>query len=80
MCEVRLRFLFVINVTLIDVEQLRQYLEDIIWQGSLMKGSNSDLLIMIGDESVKDEFNKWGDYYRIFEWRNDSLKEVKHLD
>jgi hypothetical protein len=58
---------------------LRQQLEDAIWQGSLMKGSDSDLLIIIGDESRKDEY-RWGDYYKVFEWRNDSLKEIEHLD
>ena len=61
-----------------DIDILRQHLEDVIWQGSLMKGSDSDLLIIIGDESVSED-TAWKDYFKYFEWRNDSLIEIKNL-
>ena len=62
---------------------LKQHLENIIWQGSLMKGTDGDLLVIIGDDS---EFKKTkslppcGEYYTVFEWRNDRLEKVEGLE
>jgi hypothetical protein len=63
------------------VTKLRQHLEDVIWQGSLMKGSIEDLFVIIGDESVanKDEWD-WRDYFKVFEWRSDTLKRVEGIE
>ena len=61
-----------------DIALLRQKLEDVIWKESLMTGSNSDLLIIIGDESIFED-SEWRDYFNFFEWRNDSLTEIKSL-
>jgi len=61
-----------------DIEVLRKRLEDVIWEGSLMKGTNSDLLVIIGDES-KPEEAEWNEYYNIFEWRNDKLEKIEGL-
>jgi hypothetical protein len=64
-----------------DVTLLRQHLEKVIRQGNLMRGSDSDLLVIIGDESVtkKDGWN-WGDYFKVYEWRNDTLRVIKNLE
>jgi hypothetical protein len=64
-----------------NVALLRQHLEDVIWQGGLLKGSGSELLVIIGDGSVtkKDLWN-WGDHFKVYEWRNDTLKEIKQLE
>ncbi|MDP3014756.1 MAG: hypothetical protein Q8M92_10965 [Candidatus Subteraquimicrobiales bacterium] len=62
-----------------DVAILRKHLENVIWQGSLMKGTAGDVLIFIGDESVADDA-PWEKYFSVFEWRNDRLEEIKEFD
>ena len=57
------------------VATLKQHLEDVIWRGSLMKGTDGDLLVIIGDESVGEEA-PWREYFTIFEWRNDRLRKI----
>jgi hypothetical protein len=61
-----------------NVALLKQQLEDTIWQGNLMKGSDSDLLVIIGDESVKDE-EEWEKYYKVYEWRNGKLEKIERM-
>jgi hypothetical protein len=58
------------------VTSLKKRLESVIWSGSLMKGTDSDLLVIIGDESVGDEMPR-GKYFNVFEWRNDSLQRME---
>lgn len=64
-----------------NVALLRQHLEDVIWKGNLMRGSDGDLMVIIGDESVikKDPWN-WRDYFKVYEWHYDILKEIKNLE
>lgn len=60
------------------IESLREHLEVVIWEGNLMKGDNADLLIIIGDQSLENKRDsEWNEYFRVFEWRNDSLKVSK---
>jgi hypothetical protein len=61
------------------VAKLRNHLENVIWHGSLMKGDDGDVLIIIGNESIAEDA-PWGKYYSVFEWRNDRLEEIKELD
>jgi len=58
---------------------LKRHLEGVIWQGSLMKGTDGDLLVIIGDESAGDEAS-WGKYFSVFEWRNDRLEKLEGLE
>jgi len=58
---------------------LKQHLERVIWQGSLMKGTDGDLFVIIGDESAKGEAS-WGKYFSVFEWRNDRLEKIEGLE
>lgn len=64
----------------INVNNLKERLEDLIWQGSLMKGTDADLLVIIGNEGVKDEKSAWSDYFSVYEWRNDRLGKVTVSD
>lgn len=57
---------------------LKKHLEDVIWQGSLMKGADGDLLVIIGDDSASKEAS-WGEYFTVFEWRNDRLEKIEGL-
>ena len=66
---------------------LKEHLEKVIWQGSLMKGTDGDLLVIIGDESVPKSSPaemSWGEYYgkyfSVFEWRNDRLEKIEGLE
>ena len=65
------------------VTTLKQHLENVIWQGSLMKGTDGDLLVIIGDDQ---KFKKskslppWGEYFSVFEWRNDRLEKIEGLE
>ena len=61
------------------VTSLAKRLEGIIWQGSLMKGTDGDLLVIIGDDSAGDDAS-WREYFTIFEWRNDRLEIIKGLE
>jgi len=61
-----------------NVPNLKQHLEHVVWQGSLMKGTDGDLLIIIGDGSVAREA-PWGEYFTVFEWRNDRLEKIEGL-
>jgi hypothetical protein len=58
---------------------LKQCLEDVIWQGSLMKESDGDLLVIIGDDRLRDEAS-WEEYFSIFEWRSDELERIEDLE
>jgi len=60
------------------VKSLREHLENVIWQGSLMKGSDGDLLVVIGDDSARGEAS-WEDYFMVFEWRSDRLEKIEGL-
>jgi len=57
------------------IPELVKKLEEVIWNGELMKGSNSNLLVLIGDENSSDD-TEWSDYYSVFEWRNDRLEKI----
>lgn len=59
-----------------DIASLVQHLEDVIWQGSLMKGSDSDLLVIIGDQSTE---GAWEKYYKVYECRNDKLEKIERM-
>ena len=56
-----------------------KHLEDVIWQGGLMRGTDGDLLVIIGNEGVGDDAS-WGEYYKVFEWRNDGLEKIGGLE
>ena len=60
----------------IKVQKLKERLEEVIQDGGLMKGATGELLVIIGNESVK----KWKSYFKgflsVFEWRNDRLEKV----
>lgn len=60
----------------VNVNSLKETLEDLIWQGSLMKGTDGDLLIIIGNENVEKD-PPWPDYFTIYEWRSDRLEKMK---
>jgi len=57
------------------VETLKKQIEDVIWQGSLMKGTDGDLFVIVGDDSAKENA-LWEDYFTVFEWRSDRLEKV----
>ena len=66
---------------------LKKHLENVIWQGSLMKGTEGDLLVIIGDESVSKNWAPgvpwrefYGKYFNVFEWRNDRLEKIEGLE
>jgi|GEM_PF-2209134 len=60
------------------VSKLKECLEHVILEGSLMKGVDGDLLIIIGDESTGKDAS-WGEYFTAFEWRSDGLQKVEGL-
>ncbi len=69
------------------VTDLKEHLENVIWQGSLMKGTDGDLLIIIGDESVSRSWTSgmswrefYSKYFNVFEWRNDRLEKIEGLE
>ena len=57
------------------INSLRERLENILWGSSLMKGTDGDLLVIIGNESM--QMKKWSEYFSVFEWRHDSLEKVE---
>lgn len=57
------------------INSLRQRLENIIWGSSLMKGTDGDLLAIIGQEDM--QMKTWSEYFSVFEWRHDSLEKVE---
>lgn len=61
------------------VLDLKHCLEDVILQGSLMKGADGDLLVIIGDDSTGKDAS-WGEYFNTFVWRNNELREVEGLE
>ena len=61
------------------VKTLKQHLEDVIQRGKLVKETDGDLLVVIGDESVGDEAS-WGEYFTVFEWRNNRLEKIEGLE
>lgn len=58
------------------IEKLKGHLESIIWEKGLMKGEDSDLLILIGDEASNSDIS-WNDYYKVYEWRGDKLLKIE---
>jgi len=69
------------------VKDLKERLENVIWQGSLMKGTDGDLLVIIGDASVSESWTPdipwrefYGKYFSVFEWRNDGLEKIERLE
>jgi hypothetical protein len=58
------------------IDDLRKRLEEVIWGSSLMKGTDGDLLVIIGDDSKEDEIS-WKEYFTVFEWRRDTLERVE---
>jgi len=62
-----------------NVKSLSTHLEDVIWQKGLMKDDNGDLLVIIGEDKTPDGY-KWGDYFTVFEWRNDRLEKVEGFE
>ena len=70
-----------------EVSGLKEHLENVIWKGSLMKGTEGDLLVIIGDDSVSESWTPdmpWGEFYgkyfSVFEWRNDKLEKIEGLE
>ena len=59
------------------IASLKTYLEKVIWKRGLMKETDGDLLIVIGDGSKEGNEWDWHEYYNIFEWRNDRLARMK---
>jgi hypothetical protein len=57
-------------------EALARHLEEVVWRGSLMKGTDSDLLVLVGDDSLKEELGS-ADHYHLYEWRNDGLQVIR---
>lgn len=57
------------------INSLRQRLENVIWASSLMKGTDGDLLAIIGQEDM--QMKTWSEYFSVFEWRHDSLEKVE---
>ena len=62
------------------VSALKQQLEDVIWRGSLTKGTDGDLFVIISDESVVETDAPWSDYFSVYEWRNDRLEKIEGLE
>ena len=60
------------------VATLKQRLEDVIWQGSLVKGTDGDLLVIIGNDP--GDKLPWEEYFSVFEWRNDRLEKIEGLE
>lgn len=58
------------------VTPLKERLESVIWQGSLMKGTDGDLLVIDGDDSATAD-TPLGECLRVFEWRNDRLERIE---
>lgn len=56
---------------------LKQRLEDVIWHGGLMKGTDGDLLVIIGNDP--GDKLPWEEYFNVFEWRNDRLEKIEGL-
>ena len=58
------------------VKELRQHLEKVVQDGQLMKDDNGDLLVIIGDESVKNYKSYFDDFFSVFEWQNNKLEII----
>ena len=63
-----------------NIALLRAHLENVILQGNLIKGTDADVIVIIGDESISDENTEWKDYYSVFEWQNDRFASIADLD
>jgi hypothetical protein len=59
------------------VRSLKEYLEEVISHGNLLKKTDGDLLVIIGNDSARDE--DWETFFAVFEWRNDRLEKVEGL-
>jgi hypothetical protein len=74
--RVPIRVLICYQPDQIKANSLRKHLQDRIRRGRLMKRIDGDLLILIGNESVKEE-SAWSDYFTVYQWRNERLQKVK---
>lgn len=59
------------------IASLRKQLEVVIWDGGLMKGTDGDLLVVIGDEDKNKKRAAWKRYFSAFEWKGDKLEKVE---
>ena len=62
------------------VKSLVKHLENVIWQGGLLKGDSGDLLVIIGNGNKSGDDCEWKDYFFVFEWRNDSLQIIEDFE
>ncbi len=60
------------------IVSLREHLENVIWNGGLLKRTDGDILLIIGNESIGNE-EAWGKYFNVFEWRGDRLVKIEGL-
>lgn len=58
-----------------NVKYLADFLEKFVLNGGFMRNDDSELLILIGDDS-KVKLG-WRDYFNIFEWRSDGLEKIR---
>jgi hypothetical protein len=68
-----IRVLICYQETTGKVNSLKSSIDRMITQEKLMQGEDSELLVIIGDDS-KDEDSEWNQYFKVFEWRNDRLE------
>ena len=61
----------------IKVQKLKERLEEVIQDGGLMKDATGDLLVIIGNESVKEWKSYFSDCFSVFEWQDDRLGKIK---
>ena len=61
------------------IESLKDVLQGVIWRGGLMKGTDGDLLVIIGDDG-KAESVEWEEYFHVFEWRSDKLERINDVN
>lgn len=70
-----LRVLICYQNNQVNVNNLKERLENLIWQGNLMKGTDDDLLIIIGSEKGKEL--PWRNYFTAYKWRSNRLVKIK---
>ena len=59
------------------VRSLKEHLEEVILHGNLLKKTDGDVLVIIGNDSARDE--DWEKYFTVFECRKDGLEKVEGL-
>lgn len=60
------------------IVSLREHLENVIWKGDLLKGTDGGLLLIVGNESIGNE-ESWAKYFNVFEWRGERLVKIEGL-